>query len=260
MKKLLSRSLFAPFLALGVAGLTLAQGTAPAASAPQAPARPHSALEPVARAEDWWKARHDSIVARAKAGADLVFLGDSITQGWESEGKEAWAKHYGERHALNAGISGDRTQHVLWRLDHGLLDALASAERQPKLALVMIGTNNSNGSDNAAEEISDGIVAIVERVRAKLPATQVLLLAIFPRGVKPDAQREKNARASALAATALAGDKAVRALDIGPKFLEPDGTLTPEVMPDLLHLSPRAYETWAASIAPALDLLAPAQR
>ena len=200
----------------------------------------NTATTPVPRDENWMK-RHDAINARAKQGdVDLIFLGDSITQGWNDN--EVWKKHYGHRKVMNAGIGGDRTQHVLWRLDHGNIDGL-----HPKLAVLMIGTNNSNREDNTAEEIGAGIKAIVAKLREKLPETKVLILAVFPRGEKPNPQREKNAKASEIASTAADG-KMVYFLDIGPTFLADDGTLSREIMPDLLHLSPKGYQIWAASI------------
>ena len=187
--------------------------------------------------------RHESFNKRvAQGNADLIFIGDSITQGWEGAGaKDVWDKYYGKRNAVNLGIGGDRTQHVLWRLDHGNIDGI-----KPKLAVLMIGTNNSNGKDNTAEEIGEGIKAIVQKLRAKLPETKVLILAVFPRGEKPNLQREKNAQASQIAST-LADNKHVYFLDIGPKFLTADGTLTKDIMPDRLHLSAKGYEIWAAS-------------
>jgi beta-glucosidase len=190
-------------------------------------------------------ARHESFNNRVKQGnVDLILIGDSITQGWEGAGKDVWEKYYGKRNAVNLGIGGDRTQHVVWRLDHGNVDGIA-----PKLAVLMIGTNNSNRDDNTAEEIAAGIEAIVKKLRDKLPQTKVLVLAIFPRGEKPNPQREKNAKASDLASK-VADNKMVYYLDIGPKFLGADGTLTKDIMPDLLHLSPQGYEIWAASIEP----------
>lgn len=231
---------------------------APAATQPGAAATKPAALaaiQPVPRADAWWQQRHAQIVEKARsAPCDLVFLGDSITQGWEDAGKQVWAERYGARHALNAGISGDRTQHVLWRLQNGLLGALSDDGRSraaPKLVVLMIGTNNSNGNDHTPQEIADGITAIVKLLRERLPQTRVLLLSIFPRNEKPDAQRAKNAEASRLAA-ACADGKMVRALDIGEKLLAPDGTLPREIMPDLLHLSPRGYGIWAEAIEPAL--------
>ena len=197
-----------------------------------------------------WMQRHDSFNERVKKGnVDLLLIGDSITQGWEGAGKDAWEKHYGKRNAVNLGIGGDRTQHVLWRLDNGNIEGIA-----PKLAVLMIGTNNSNGSDNSAEEIGEGIAAIVKNLRAKLPQTRVLILGIFPRGEKPNPQREKNAKASEIASK-LADGQMVFYQDIGNKFLSADGVLSKEIMPDYLHLSPQGYEIWAASIEPNVQKL-----
>lgn len=202
----------------------------------------NAAVVPVPREGGWMK-RHDSFNERVKQGnVDLIFIGDSITQGWEGNGKDAWKKAYGNRNAVNLGIGGDRTQHVLWRLDHGNIEGI-----KPKLAVLMIGTNNSNRNDHTAEEIAEGIKAIVAKLRAKLPETKILMLAIFPRGPMPNAQREKNAKASQLASQ-MADGKMVHYLDIGPKFLTADGTLEKEIMPDYLHLSPKGYEIWAAAI------------
>jgi beta-glucosidase len=209
-----------------------------------AAAQEHAAIKPVPREGNWMK-RHESFNERVKKGnVDLIFIGDSITQGWEGAGKEAWARHYGSRNAVNLGIGGDRTQHVLWRLDNGNIEGI-----KPKLAVLMIGTNNSNGQDHTAEEIADGIKAIVAKLRTKLPETKVLVLAIFPRAPMPNPQREKNAKASELASKVADGTM-VHYLDIGPKFLEADGTLTKEIMPDFLHLSPKGYEIWAEAIEP----------
>ena len=147
---------------------------------------------------------------------------------------------------MNLGIGGDRTQHVLWRLDNGNIEGIS-----PKLAVLMIGTNNSNGTDNTAEEIGVGIQAIVKKLREKLPTTKVLILAVFPRGEKPNPQREKNAKASEIASK-LADNESIFFLDIGPKFLTADGTLTKEIMPDFLHLTPKGYEIWAEAIEPSV--------
>lgn len=206
-------------------------------------------LQPVPRDGALMK-RHESFNQRIKEGpVDLILIGDSITQGWEGAGKDVWAKHYTPRNAVNLGIGGDRTQHVLWRLDHGNIDGI-----KPKLAVLMIGTNNSNANDNTAEEIGAGIAGIVKKLRERLPQTKVLILAVFPRGASPNPQREKNAKASEIAAK-LADDKMVYYLDIGPKFLAADGTLSKDIMPDLLHLSPKGYEIWAESIEPTVAQL-----
>ncbi len=206
----------------------------------------HSAIDPVSREGDWWSERHASVVEQAEKGeAELILIGDSITHGWDGKA-DLYGKYFGEYKPINMGFGGDRTQHVLWRLDHGEVDGIS-----PKAAMLMIGTNNSNKEDNTAEEIADGIIAIVEKLREKLPETKVLILAIFPRGEGPSTQREKNAKASELASK-IADDENVFFLDIGDEFLEDDQTLTKEIMPDLLHLSEKGYAIWGEAVAPKL--------
>ncbi|MHC4063747.1 MAG: platelet-activating factor acetylhydrolase IB subunit [Planctomycetota bacterium] len=208
----------------------------------QAP-RQSAAVTPQARPDAWWVERHEKINTRAKKGdIDLIWLGDSITQGWESAGKGVWQKYYGNRRTANMGISGDQTQHVLWRLEHGNVEGIS-----PKVAVIMIGTNNSNGGDYTHEEIAQGVLTIVQSVREKLPQTRVLLLAIFPRGQYPDAQREKIAAVNSTIAKSADG-RMVRYLDIGDRFLDGSGRISREIMPDFLHLSPAGYEIWAKSI------------
>lgn len=193
----------------------------------------------------WWTLRNDAVNERVKQGnVDLLFIGDSITHGWESGGKKYWDQYYAPRNAVNMGFSGDRTQHVLWRLDHGHLEGIS-----PKLAVLMIGTNNSNGEDNTAEEIADGIIAICKNIRAKCPKTKILILAIFPRGPEPSDQRAKNEKASLLASK-IADGKMVHYLDINGKFLTTDGFLSMKIMPDYLHPNEVGYRIWAEVIEP----------
>ena len=132
----------------------------------------HSAVKPVPRSGGWMK-RHESFNKRVDEGkVDLILIGDSITHGWEGKGKSVWEKFYGKRNAVNLGIGGDRTQHVMWRLDNGNVKGIS-----PKVAVVMIGTNNSG--NNSPEEIADGLAAITKQLRAKLPETKVLLLCLL---------------------------------------------------------------------------------
>ena len=212
----------------------------------------HSAIEPAPRTDKGWVDRQASFNATVAADggkAQLIFIGDSITQGWEGEGKETWAKHYAHRNAINLGIGGDRTQHVLWRLDNGNLDGL-----KPKSAVVMIGTNNSNGEDNSPEQIVEGVRAIVDKLRTKLPGTKVLLVSIFPRAENFSAQRGKLAQINQ-ALHRIADDKTVFWADFGHKFLNDDGTMPRELMPDYLHLSKKGYQIWADSIETQLSQL-----
>ena len=203
----------------------------------------HSAVKPVNRADQWWGLRHDAVNERLKHGnVDLLFIGDSITQGWENAGKEIWNTYYAPRNAVNMGFSGDRTQHVLWRLDNSNIEGLS-----PKLAIIMIGTNNSNKNDNTAEEIAEGIITICKRLRTRLPKTRILLLAIFPRNAGPSAQRQKNAQASQLASK-VADGKMIHYLDINSRFLTEDGLLPKDIMPDYLHPNKAGYKIWAEDI------------
>jgi lysophospholipase L1-like esterase len=248
-------------VALLLASLLLAQPPAPArphqpAPAAAQPARVTPATTPASRGtNNVWTARHNSFTKRAEQGSEkgdmgIIFLGDSITEGWEQNGAEIWAKTYAPRHAVNFGIGGDRTQHVLWRIQNGNLEGLDAPEKgsPPKLVVIMIGTNNV-GADTA-DDIAAGIGAIVRTTREKLPQAKVLLLAVFPRGKRSDdPARAKIAQVNRIASK-LADDKSVYFEDIGPKFLQPDGSLSAEIMPDYLHLSKKGYQIWADAMDP----------
>jgi lysophospholipase L1-like esterase len=189
------------------------------------------------------KELHEGFLKRAKQGhVDLLFLGDSITQMWNDN--EVWKRFYGPRNAANFGIGGDRTQHVLWRIQNGELDGI-----EPKVVVLTIGTNNA--SSGTADEIAQGITAIVEELRHRLPRARILLLGVFPRGQKPDATRERLQAVNARIARLDDGSH-VKFLDIGKAFLNEDGTIARATMPDYLHLSPRGYRIWADAMEPTL--------
>jgi len=186
--------------------------------------------------------RHHQINERAKQGnVDLLFIGDSITQGWEGAGKDVWKARYEPRNAMNAGIGGDRTQHVLWRLENGNIDGL-----KPKAAVLMIGTNNMGA--NSPEEIAAGIKAVINKLRTSLPETRLLVLAVFPRGEKPDEELRKKNEAINKLIEDVGDGKMVQYLNINAKLMNADGTQNREIMPDLVHLSPRGYEIWGEAI------------
>jgi len=191
--------------------------------------------------------RHEGFVAQAKKGeCDFLLMGDSITDGWNGK-KPIYEKAFGAYKPLNFGIGGDRTQHVLWRMENGEFDGI-----KPKVMMLMIGTNNTGG--DTAEAIAKGITAIVELTRKKSPTTKVLLLAVFPRGASAtnNPARVKIKAINEIIAKLDDGGKTVKFLDIGDKFLEKDGTLTKEIMPDFLHLSNKGYEIWAEAVGPTL--------
>lgn len=204
----------------------------------------NSAIVPVSR-EPRALGRQNVVLQRAKEnpGAhDVLFIGDSITQGWEGAGKNVWAKCFAQRKCLNFGVGGDRTQHVLWRFENGQLDGL-----QAKAAVVMIGTNNSNREDNTEAEILEGVRAIVAQLRQRLPDTKVIVFGIFPRGATFSAQRGKNLQVNQALAK-LDDGKMVHYLDIGSQLIEADGSIAKSIMPDALHLTERGYEIWGAAI------------
>ena len=213
----------------------------------------NTAVIPATRGdEERWQQRDQELTARAREAADaqLVFIGDSITQGWEGKGASVWDKYYDSRQALNLGIGGDRTEHVIWRLTHGNLGKI-----KPKVAVLMIGTNNTGALMQDPAEVAAGVQEILEILKQRLPQTQVVLHGIFPRGTGPlDQQRLNNIAINQLIRR-FDDDQRVHYLDIGHVFLEEDGTIDKAIMPDLLHLSPEGYERWARALEPKLKEL-----
>ncbi len=256
----------AAVLAIGLFFASCTTQPAPTAAAPAVdpalrdPAK-NSAIRPEPR-DPKWVQRHEGFVQEAKqGGVDVLFLGDSITDFWRDHnpkrgGRPVWDREFAPLHAANFGISGDRTQHLLWRLENGELDGI-----QPKAIVLMIGTNNTGFEGkgfppqtprNTPAQAVEGVRAIVHLLRTKLPDAKILLLAVFPRGEKPDFPQRLQVNEINQQIKSLADGAHVRWLDIGPKFLQPDGTLTADIMPDRLHPSEKGYEIWAAAIKPTL--------
>jgi lysophospholipase L1-like esterase len=216
----------------------------------------NTATNPVPLGANWVR-RHEGFVAQAKSGGiDILFMGDSITDFWRTTGSNVWNQYYAPQHAANFGISGDRTQHVLWRMDNGELDGI-----HPKVVVLMIGTNNTgkergrNVPRNTPPQVVEGVTAVVNDIRAKLPASKILLLAIFPRGDGgPEQQAQINEINPEIAK--LADGKMITFLDIGSKFLDADGKVSPDVMlPGLLHPNAKGYQAWADAMNPTLDAM-----
>jgi beta-glucosidase len=193
---------------------------------------------------------HQSYLQRgAKGPIGVLFLGDSITEGWNHGSGKLWQNYVDKYNAANFGISGDKTQHVLWRIANGELDGIA-----PKVVVLMIGTNNIRWP---AEDILKGDTRIVEEIHGKLPNAKLLLLAIFPRGFDPadanvKAMRLKIATVNEGLAKLDDGDK-TRYLDIGANFLDADGKIPRNIMPDSLHPNQKGYEIWVKAMQPLLD-------
>ena len=204
----------------------------------------HRCIQPVPREGRGYE-RYLELNQRVKDShgqAEVIFVGDSITQGWEANGKEIWAKYYAPRHALNLGIGSDHTQHVLWRLDHGNLEGL-----KPKVAVVLIGVNNIPDTNNTPRQVLEGVTAVVQKLRQKLPETQVLLLGIFPFREDFCDQRAKALQVNQ-ALHKLDDGNWIRFLDFGYLFIQPDGRISKDMMRDFLHLSPTGYRIWAEAM------------
>jgi lysophospholipase L1-like esterase len=269
---------------LTTAGCVLALGLL----APALDAQEKAADNPAALKLNRDLPRHKEFLKRiesSKGAGDVIFLGDSITHGWENQ--KAWQEHFGPFKPVNLGIGGDQTGHVLWRITEGReLEGL-----NPKAAVIMIGTNNTGG--HTAEQIAGGIRAIVEELRRQKPNIKVLVLGVFPRGSASDAERSLEQIAEAVKPineelkkekpdvprlnalvrrmeqqrgtipaaklnkkipeinaiiAKLEDGKAVFYKDIGKEFLDANGGLSGEVMPDYLHLSARGYDIWGKAI------------
>jgi lysophospholipase L1-like esterase len=182
----------------------------------------------------------------------VLFLGDSITERWDLprwDAKPVWDTNIAPRGVLNAGVSGDRTEHLLWRLDHGNLDGPA-----PKGAIVLIGTNDL-GHGRPPERAAQGIRAVLIRLREKLPNTRILLLGLTPRGAtKDDPLRQEVGVVNNLIQNCADGDKIVYA-DIGGVLLDRTSMLSTKLSPDLLHFNAAGYRLLAPKLAPLIDKL-----
>jgi beta-glucosidase len=208
----------------------------------------NTAILPVPRT-DGATNRQSLVLQRAKnapGNYDIEFIGDSITQGWERAGSNVWHQFYGHRKVINFGVGGDRTQHVLWRFEQGQLDGI-----QAKVAVVMIGTNNSGKDRNATDEILAGVLAVVDQIRARQPDTKILLLGIFPRGKTFSPQRGDLLQVNQCLAK-LDDGQHIFYLDIGSQLIELDGTISKSIMPDALHPNDVGYQIWAKAMEPRL--------
>lgn len=213
-------------------------------STPQAePSRTLVTLVPVEN--DGMHERNVELAKSAKenASAQLIFLGDSITQGWEGDGAEIWKNTFGTSAPINLGVSGDRTEHVLWRLAQGAYDQL-----RPKAIVIMIGTNNTGHRMDPPADIAAGVKEILVQLRKRYPKAKLALLAIFPRGETPeDPMRMNNSAVNALL-VGIAKQAGAEWMDLSRAFVDANGVLSKTLMPDLLHPNTRGYEIWANAI------------
>jgi len=187
--------------------------------------------------------RHNTINKSLEEGnIDLLFIGNSIVNGFEGAGIQIWDKYYGSRKALNMGFGWDRTEHLLWRLENNDFTNIS-----PKLAIVLIGTNNIGR--NSVNEIVDGITAVCQNLKSGLSSTKILLLGIFPRFKETSGDRdiikEINLRISK-----LDDQKIIYYIDIGSAFLNNNMKISTDIMHDLLHPTAKGYQLFAEAIEP----------
>ena len=235
--------------ALLLAALLLAPlGTAAQEVCPGLPSRIPSPAEalPAALLEVHWRGRVAELDRRLGdadfARARLLFLGDSLTHYWQPQ---LFEQFYGHRQPLNLGVGGDFTQGLLWRLARLPLGTLL----RPRLAVVLIGTNNSAAGSTPADTAL-GIAEVVRHIRRRSPETRVLLLGLLPRGPDAtDAARRSNERVNALVARCADG-QAVFFANPGAMLVDAEGRLSEQVAPDRLHLSWVGYGILAAALEP----------
>jgi beta-glucosidase len=231
------------------------KAAAPAAPAPTQPAAapakpvkkprtPEDALTPAIKDPN----RHEQFLQRIKEGeVGLLFLGDSITDAWPRAVKASWEK-FAPYKPADFGISGDRTEHVLWRITNGELEGIA-----PKVTVIMIGTNNiGHFSDEKPEWAAAGVKKIVDIVHEKLPNTKVLLLGVFPRGT-PESSQRKSVEAINQIISGYADGKKTKYLDVSKSFLDENGNIPADVMPDKLHPNSKGYDIWYEAMWPVLQ-------
>ena len=195
----------------------------------------------------------DKEEALRKGPIQLVWIGDSITDAWRQKGSpqnSLFVERWGRYNPLNLGISGDKTEHVLWRLENGELDGLADGA---KLAVIMIGTNNLGNKPTATpHDTAEGIKCIVQKVREKLPNTKILLLGVFPRGREPNNPFREQIKTVNQSIQNLSEPGKVKYLDISDALLDDNGVLPADVMPDQLHPNPKGYQIWADAVDPVI--------
>jgi len=214
-------------------------------------AAPSRALTPVANeAKPGWVARHEqkrSEAAEQGEKVNWVFLGDSITQAWESLGKDAFQHYFSALNVLNLGFDGDRTEHILWRINNGALDGLS-----PKGVLLLVGTNNTSHFFDAPEDTATAIAVIADAIHKKVPNAKVVIHAILPSGRRnEDKKRQRNHQVNRMIRW-LRQRPYIEWLDLSPLFVDQDGVIPESVMADALHPNEAQYSVWAESLAPVL--------
>ncbi len=239
-------------IAAGASTQTIAG--APVAASPKPPQSP---VEPVTQPGNGydWMARHiEAVALKTSLNPDLVFIGDSITHHWGGlpegklkRGEKVLKSAFANHRVLNLGFGSDRTQHAIWRLDHGEL-----AGSNPKWVVINIGSNNTS-DHNTAEEIMAGIQAVCERVKTQTPHAKIILMSIFPRDEKPDRPRRKMIVQINRMIAGYAKANGITNLDIGDKYLDANGCVQRSLLTDFCHPNEAGYKIWADALLPYLE-------
>ena len=219
----------------------------------------HPSTTPQVRLASWWFTRHAEKIAEIEAANDakqnksieLLMVGDSITNNFDKggPGEPIWKQHFEPLNALNLGFGGDRTNHVLWRLDH-----LPPLKAPPKAASLMIGTNNICWGSDKPKQAADGVQAIAAKLNKMYPRMKILVLGVFPRRQNLDHPHRKHIiELNSYLPDLLKEIPNVTYMDIGPQFLDDNGFLSKEMMPDTTHPSKEGHEIWANAIIPSLE-------
>ena len=205
------------------------------------------------RQNEWWMSRHEAILEKINKEKDkinFVMIGDSITHFMENRANTLLKETFPAIHELNLGYSADKTENVLWRLRNGEIKGV-----NPKLVMIMIGTNNAGHRKDKPKDTAKGIELILEEVKKQCPESKVLLLSIFPRGETKEGQHHLINQEVNKIIAAYADQKKVFHLDINKHFLNEEGNLKKEYMPDLLHPNLEGYKVWMKAIKGTVETL-----
>jgi len=195
-----------------------------------------------------WDKMHaeDALVAQYDQ-VDVLFVGDSITAGWDWP---IWEKNFKPLKAANFGIGGDNTGNVLWRLQHGAIGNI-----QPKLIVLLIGVNNIGGMQESPEQAAAGVTKVVQQLQLAWPNSKILLNAVFPFDQVPSSDNRSKVNKLNKIIASLGDNKTTFFKDYGPLLLQKDGSISPDIMNDFLHPTAKGYQVWADAMTPDIQAL-----
>lgn len=205
--------------------------------------------------QSWWKERHEKVLAELKRDPQLILIGNSILHTLdEADREKVWSEYLDKYRAVNMGFSGDRTENVIWRLQNGELEGI-----QPRVALLLIGTNNTDGNHylhiTPPEELSAAIWKICRIIREKLPHTEILLMGILPYGYKPNYRDNINKMTNRIIRDFPQRNPHIHYMDIGHIYLDESGKVRKDLMPDFLHPNAEGHMLMFEALMPEISKL-----